>query len=126
MRDYELTWILKDKMDDELMDKSVESVKLLIADFGGELVSKVTDYGLRNLAYEIKGDKRGHYFMLRFSLDPSKAQEMERKIFVDQNIIRHLMIIINRFDLPVSPDKLDEAPVVKNFQKPEIPQVKIK
>ena len=104
-------------MDDKITDKSIESVKSLIANSGGELLSNFTDYGMRNLAYEIKGDKRGHYFMLRFSLDPSNAQEIERKIFADRNIIRHLMIIINRDNSPVSPDKLDEAPVIKKGSK---------
>ena len=112
MRDYELTWILKDKMDDNSKEKSLESLKSFIASSGGESLV-VSDYGMRNLSYEIKGDKRGHYYMVRFSLDPSKAQQIESKMYADQNILRHLMIIINRFDSPISPEKLDDSPVFK-------------
>ena len=119
MRDYELTWILKDKMDDGDKEKSLESLKSFIASSGGESLV-VSDYGMRNLSYEIKGDKRGHYYMIRFSLDPSKAQQIENKIYVDQNILRHLMIIINRFDSPISPEKLDDSPVLKKSQKSKV------
>ena len=114
MRDYELTWILKDKMDDNSKEGSIESVKSLVSDLKGESVI-FTDYGMRNLSYEIKGNKRGHYYMIRFSLDPSNAQELENKIYADRNIIRHLMIIINRFEAPISPEKIDDSPT---FKKP--------
>ena len=125
MRDYELTWILKDKMDDQAKEGSLESVKSLVSDLKGESVI-VTDYGMRNLSYEIKGSKRGHYYMIRFSLDPSNAQELENKIYADRNIIRHLMIIINRFDAPISREKIDDAPIFKkpSKQKTEISSVK--
>ena len=52
MRDYELTWILKDKMDDQAKEGSLESVKSLVSDLKGESVI-VTEYGMRNLSYEI-------------------------------------------------------------------------
>ena len=35
--------------------------------------------------------------MVRFSLDPSKAQQIESKIYADQNILRHLYIKVSKF-----------------------------
>jgi len=75
---------------------STEFAEIIKAN-GGE-VTKTEQWGLRNLAYRIRKNKKGHYVM--FNLDaPAKAvAEMERNMRLHEDILRFLTVKVEELE----------------------------
>jgi small subunit ribosomal protein S6 len=74
----------------------------LIKEFGGD-VSKTEFCGLRNLAYPIKKNKKGHYVLLNISVKPEGITEMERQMRINEDVLRYLSIKVESLDVNPSP-----------------------
>ena len=82
----------------ELTESQVESLT-------NELISIITtengkvhsteNWGLRNLAYKINKNKKGHYFLINIDCNPSAISEYERQMRINEDIIRFLTIKID-------------------------------
>jgi len=57
----------------------------------GEMV-KTDEWGKKTLAYEIKKNREGYYFINYFTLDPEKISEIDRYYRINENIIRHNLL----------------------------------
>ena len=84
-------WILPGTSSDEDGEKSLEAVKTLITDNGGEVKSAEL-WGRRSLSYPIKKYAEGAYYLARFSIEPSATTEINRVMDADQEVLRHLII----------------------------------
>lgn len=91
MRDYELMWILPGTVTDAEGEESVEKIKGLIADNGGEVKSAAL-WARRTLSYPIQKNREGAYYLARFSMESSSAPTLEQAVTSDQAIIRHLLV----------------------------------
>ena len=49
-------------------------------------------WGLRNLAYRIKKNRKGHYVLLNYSAESENVAEMERNIRLSEDILRYMTI----------------------------------
>ena len=90
MRTYELTLVFdpefaKDKK------KPLAEVKKLLAVAEGKIVEK-EEWGERPLAYPIDKREKGWYLFLRVELDETKIGQLDRKILLNEKILRHLLL----------------------------------
>ncbi|MBN1263216.1 MAG: 30S ribosomal protein S6 [Candidatus Pacebacteria bacterium] len=90
MRDYELVLITKTKTEAE-NEAVLKSVKELILSFKGK-VNKTSPWGKRDLVYPIKQQRSGYYFLLQIKLSPESIKEFEKKLKLNENVIRYLLI----------------------------------
>ena len=81
-----------------LMEKFVS----VIQSFKGE-IKKRESWGLRNLAYKINKNRKGHYILLNIESPPEAILEYERLMRLDEDIIRFLTIKIKHVDEKPSP-----------------------
>lgn len=81
-----------------LADKFADLLKT-----NGGTVAKREYWGLRPLAYRIKKNKKGHYFLFNLEAPPQAVQEMERNMRLNEDILRYLTLGI---------DEIDDAPSV--------------
>ena len=81
-----------------LMDKFIS----VIQSFKGE-IKKRESWGLRNLAYKINKNRKGHYILLNIESPPDAILEYERLMRLDEDIIRFLTIKIKHVDEKPSP-----------------------
>ena len=91
-RDYDLGVVINPDVGDDQARAIVERVSQTIAANGGQLV-RVNAVGRRRLAYPIEHHRDGLYFFFDLSLPPTAAGEVERALRVNEEIIRHLMIV---------------------------------
>jgi small subunit ribosomal protein S6 len=59
---------------------------------GGGAVKKREYWGLRNLAYRIKKNRKGHYMLLGLDAPPAAIAEMERLLRINEDVLRYLTI----------------------------------
>ncbi len=74
----------------------------VIESFKGE-IKKKENWGLRNLAYKINKNRKGHYILLNIDAESKAIFEYERLMRLDEDIIRFLTIKINSIDENPSP-----------------------
>lgn len=84
-------WILPGTSSEEDGEKSVETIKSLITDNGGEINSAAL-WGRRSLSYPIKKNSEGAYYLARFSIEAKATQALNRAMDANQDILRHLLI----------------------------------
>ena len=93
MRRYELMLLLRPDLEDDKLQSAVEKVTRAIVNGGGSL-SKVSPWGKRRLAYEIKNFRDASYFLIHFDIDPAAVREIERGMLISEDILRHLVTVI--------------------------------
>jgi small subunit ribosomal protein S6 len=92
MRAYETMYILRPDLEEEARKALVEKFNKVITDNGGE-IEKVTELGMRRLAYEIKNFKQGYYVLLNYKSEPAVPQELERVLRISDEVIRILTTV---------------------------------
>jgi len=91
MNQYELALVVNAKVEDDVKNATVESVKDLITKFGG-VITNIDDAGKKRLAYEIQKMKEGYYTFIQFDADATVPAEIESRIRIMENVIRFLCI----------------------------------
>ena len=79
-----------------------ETLKELIEQGGGS-VAKIEYWGLRNLTYRVKKNRKGHYSLLAIDAPAAAVKEMERQLSINEDVIRYLTIRVDELDLELSP-----------------------
>lgn len=90
MINYEIMFIVDPTLDDEMKEKTVETVKEIIASDGE--VTNVDVWGLRKLAYPIEKKSEGYYVVIEFKAAPTLPKELDRRLRISDNVIRHLIV----------------------------------
>ena len=91
MRDYELVLIFKPDIGEEKIKKNLALLKKLVTSLKGK-VKETTDWGKRELAYPIKKINQGNYFLLVLNLPPGAPAEIEKKLKLNSDLIRYLIV----------------------------------
>tara|TARA_B100001250_G_scaffold276980_1_gene239459 strand:+ start:741 stop:1127 length:387 start_codon:yes stop_codon:yes gene_type:complete len=90
-------------------DLTVNQFESLVEEFISVLTSLKSDikkkeyWGLRNLAYKINKNRKGHYSMLNIDGPSDAIIEYERLMRLHEDIVRFLTIRINKIDEKPSP-----------------------
>ncbi len=91
MNKYEVMFIVKATMESEDVKKTAESFKKLVSELKGK-VAEYKELGQKHLAYPIKKELNGYYFLMTIEADKETIQEFDRKIRLDENVLRLLII----------------------------------
>jgi small subunit ribosomal protein S6 len=87
MKKYEGLFILKPNLTEEESGKLSAAVAEVITKNGGKIDRK-EDMGLRDLAYQIKKEKKGRYLLVYFTADPQAISAMEKAYKLNESILR--------------------------------------
>ena len=90
MSKYELMFVIDPTLEDEKKAEAVEAVKAIIAEAG-----EVTDtdvWGLRKLAYPIDKKNEGYYVVMHFNAQPELPKELDRRLRISDNFMRHIIV----------------------------------
>lgn len=91
MRLYEATFIARQDISSNEIERIIERLVGIVTDNGGQLVKKES-WGLRNLAYPIKKNRKGHYIMLGIEANSDAIDEMLRVMSINEDILRQLIV----------------------------------
>ncbi|TVR64448.1 MAG: 30S ribosomal protein S6 [Gemmatimonadales bacterium] len=93
MRNYEVVYIFHPALDEEAINAKLERFHALLTGPDGAEVAEVDHWGVRALAYEIHDQNQGYYVVAHFVTDPSALPEFERILKLDEELMRHLVVI---------------------------------
>ena len=93
MRNYEIMYILKADLDEAGRANVNVDLAKLITNNGGTVNKTDESWGLKDLAYEIKDQKKGYYVILKVSADDKALSQFNRKVKINPNVLRHLIVV---------------------------------
>ena len=99
---YESVIIGRQDLTPNQFEELVEGFTKIIEDYKG-VIKKREIWGLRNLAYKINKNRKGHYILLNIDSSSEAIAEYERLMRLNEDIIRFLTIRINSIDEKPSP-----------------------
>ena len=99
---YESVIIGRQDLTPNQFEELVEGFIKIIEGFKG-VIKKREVWGLRNLAYKINKNRKGHYILLNIDSSSDAIVEYERLMRLNEDIIRFLTIRINSVDENPSP-----------------------
>ena len=99
---YESVIIGRQDLTPNQFEELVEGFIKIIENLKG-VIKKREVWGLRNLAYKINKNRKGHYILLNIDGSSDAIAEYERLMRLNEDIIRFLTIRINSFDEKPSP-----------------------
>ena len=88
---YESIFIARQELGDKELEDTIDNFKEILEKNNANLVD-TESWGLRNLAYKIEKNKKGHYMVLKIDGNGDAIQELERNMRIDENIIRYLSL----------------------------------
>ncbi len=97
---YETVFIARQDISAAQVDALADALTALIAENGGQ-VSKREYWGLRNLSYRIKKNRKGHYVLFNIDAPAAALTELERNMRINEDVLRYLTIRM---------EKLEEGP----------------
>lgn len=90
---YESVSIIRQDLSSAEVDKISNDFKEIVKNFGGSVL-KTEYWGLRSLAYEINGNKKGHYYFMVIEGNNKLLAEIRRRTKLSDSIIRSSLVRI--------------------------------
>ena len=111
MTNYEHTIIARQDTSISQIKQIKEKYTDFITKNKGNII-QTQDWGLMNLSYLIKKNKKGNYIHFKIKCDGSLIRELEKSEKLDKNLLRFLTVKVKKFDLKTNyfskEDKSDE------------------
>lgn len=106
MTNYESVLIARQDLGASQVSNIVSDLSDIIKKEGGEVV-RVDNWGLKNLAYRIKKNRKGHYVVMNIAAPANAIAEFERIMRFNEDIIRYMTVKVDEFseDSSASNDK---------------------
>jgi small subunit ribosomal protein S6 len=93
MRDYEIFVVIHPDQDETSCKELIDRISGWITD-GGGTITKIDPWGKRKLAYEIRKQREGQYYLINTQMPPSFVSELERNIRYVEPIIRSMITVV--------------------------------
>ena len=111
---YEHTIIARQDVSPSQLKQLEEKYSKIVEKFDGNVV-KLEYWGLMNLSYIIKKNKKGNYIHFKIKADGKTISELEKSEKIDKNLLRYLTVRVKKFDLETNYFKKtdDKEPTIK-------------
>ena len=94
---YENVFIARQDISGTQVDALADTFTQLIGEQGGE-VKKREYWGLRNLSYRMKKNRKGHYVLLNIDAPAAAISELERTMRINEDVLRYLTLRVETLD----------------------------
>ena len=109
---YECVYIARQELTAAQAEQLSKDLTKIVSSNSGE-IKRQEYWGLRNLAYKIRKNRKGHYTMFHIEAPASAIEELERNMRLNEDILRYLTVKI---------DKLPDGPSVMMTARPDRPR----
>ncbi len=91
MRKYEIMYIIRPTVLEDDRKALIEELNAIFTSRGAE-ITKVTEWGTKDLAYEIDKHQKGYYVILDVVSNDEARIEFDRIVRIKESIIRYLIL----------------------------------
>tara|TARA_Y100000816_G_C26048294_1_gene549449 strand:+ start:56 stop:397 length:342 start_codon:yes stop_codon:yes gene_type:complete len=98
MNYYEHTLVARQDTSPSQIKQMEDKYKKIIENNDGSVI-KYESWGLMNLSYLIKKNKKGNYLHFKIEGNGNTIKELEKNEKIDKNLLRYLTVKVKKFDL---------------------------
>ena len=95
---YEHTIVARQDTGTAQIKQLTEKYSKIVEKNDGEIV-QTEEWGLLNLAYDIKKNKKGTYIHFKIKGKGKFIDELEKNESIDKNLLRYMTVRVKKFDL---------------------------
>jgi len=119
MRTYEHIFIVHPELVGDEYAAILDKFKNILTEQGANIL-KVDEWGARKLAYPVKKQTRGSYVLVTFEAGPKVIAEFERRLRLDEKIIKFQTIVLPKGTEVVVEAPAEEAPAADAEAAPAV------
>ena len=97
MNKFEAVLIFTPDLNVDKLNKCEDQFKEIIVNSGGTVINK-EDWGLRDLSYNIKKNKKAFYKFYQLEIEGNKIQEINKILNQKEEMLRHLFVKKNEHE----------------------------
>ena len=109
MPNYECVYLARQDVTASQVEALSDGFAEIVANGGGE-VKKREYWGLRNLAYRVKKNRKAHYTLMNIEAPAAAVHEMQRIMHLNADVLRELILRV---------DELNEGPSIMMQRREE-------
>ncbi len=94
---YEHVFLARQDLAQAQVDALAETATKIVESQQGK-VTKVENWGLRNLAYKIAKNRKAHYVLLNIDAPAGTVAELERQTAINEDVIRYMTIRVDEME----------------------------
>ncbi len=102
MPHYESVFLVRPDVSSSQVEALAQEMSTIIEQNGGN-VPKVEHWGLKNLSYRIKKNRKAYYVLFNIAAPHEAVAEMERNMSIHEDVLRHMTLRL---------DELEEGPSI--------------
>ncbi len=99
---YEHIFLVRQDISAQQVEGMTHSIKSYVEEQNGK-VDKIEHWGLLNLAYRIRKNRKAHYTLVNIDAPSSVIDEIERRHKLNEDVIRTLTVRVDHFSKEPSP-----------------------
>jgi small subunit ribosomal protein S6 len=113
---YEHTIVARQDTSPAQIKQLTEKYSKIVETNDGEII-QIEEWGLLNLAYLIKKNRKGSYIHFKIKGPGKIVKELERNEILDKNLLRHMTVKVKKFDLEAKYFSRKDAYEKKEYKK---------
>jgi small subunit ribosomal protein S6 len=94
---YEHVFLARQDLSQAQVDALATNATGIVESNAGK-VTKTESWGLKNLAYKIKRNRKAHFVMLNIDAPPGVVAELERQTAINEDVIRFITIRVDEHE----------------------------
>ena len=94
---YEHTFLARQDLSQAQVD-ALAATATEIVEAGQGKVTKTETWGLKNIAYKIKRNRKAHYVLLNIDAPAGVVAELERQTAINEDVIRWLTVRVDEHE----------------------------
>lgn len=94
---YECVLIARNDVTQQQVESIVDGITSQLETDGGSMIKREY-WGLRGFAYRIRKNRKGHYMLMGLNASPAFVTEMERKLRLNEDILRFLTLSVDKIE----------------------------
>jgi small subunit ribosomal protein S6 len=94
LRRYETIFILRPDLGESVQKEAIRRFESIVRATAGEII-ETDEWGFRELAYHIKGERRGFYVRLDYGGNGATMNEIERNLKLSDSVLRYLSVLVD-------------------------------
>ncbi len=94
---YEHVFLARQDISAQAVENLTKEFSAIITEAGGK-IGKTEYWGLKTLAYKMKKSRKAHYTLVNIDAEPAAVAEMERRMGLSTDVIRHLTIRVDEHE----------------------------
>ena len=113
---YEHTIVARQDVSPSQIKQLIEKYSKIVEKSEGNIV-QTENWGLLNLSYIIKKNKKGNYIHFKIEGSGKIIDELEKNEGLDKNLLRYLTVKVKKFDLEANYFSKNEETESKEYTK---------